>query len=69
MQFKDEIGELYFSEENLKPVFDIICDNGIKDKMIGWVVNKSAIKVGAINTNEKSKKKNDISDCGKLSFT
>ncbi len=54
MQFKDNIGKLNFSEENLKPVFDIICDNDIKDRMIGWVVNKSAIKVGAINTNEKS---------------
>lgn len=45
---------LQYSEKNLDYVNKIICDYNLKDNMIGWLVNKSAIKVGTSNLNPKT---------------
>ena len=51
MEYNDTMKQLYWSENNLDIVNDIINDNNLKDYMIGYLVNKSAIKVGASNVN------------------
>lgn len=51
MEYNDTMKQLYWSENNLDVVNDIINDNNLKDYMIGYLVNKSAIKVGASNVN------------------
>lgn len=51
MEYNDELKQLYWSESNLDVVNDIINNNDLKDYMIGYLVNKSAIKVGASNVN------------------
>ena len=50
----DATNNLQWSEHNQDYVNKIICENNLKDKMIGWLVNKSAIKVGASNVNSNS---------------
>lgn len=54
MELHPLTNQLQYSEKNLDYTNQIICDYGLKDNMIGWVVNKSAIKVGASNLNNKS---------------
>ena len=44
-------GNLEYCDANIDIVSTIIGDYNLKDKMIGYVVNKSAIKVGAGNVN------------------
>ena len=51
MEYNDTMKQLYWSENNLDIVNDIINDNNLKDYMIGYLVYKSAIKVGASNVN------------------
>ena len=53
MELNSLTNDLQYSEKNLDYVNQIICDNNLKDNMIGWLVNKSAIKVGASNMNTK----------------
>lgn len=48
-QMKDE--ELVNSDYNTNTVFDIIVNDNLKEKFIGYAVNKSAFKVGATNVN------------------
>lgn len=50
----DATNNLQWSEHNQDYVNKIICENNLKDKMIGWLVNKSAMKVGASNVNSSS---------------
>lgn len=45
---------LEFTETNLDLLTKIVCDNKLKDYMIGWLVNKSGMKVGWSNLNTKS---------------
>lgn len=45
---------LEFTETNLDLLTKIVCDNKLKDHMIGWLVNKSGMKVGWSNLNTKS---------------
>ena len=54
MELHPLTNRLQYSEKNLDYINQIVCDYGLKDNMIGWVVNKSAIKVGASNLNNKS---------------
>lgn len=51
--------DLQYSEKNLDYTNKIICDYNLKDNMIGWLVNKSAIKVGTSNLNPSSTWFND----------
>lgn len=46
--------KLQYSENNLNYINQVICDYDLKDNMVGWLVNKSAIKVGTTNLNDKS---------------
>lgn len=54
MELHPLTNRLQYSEKNLDYTNQIVCDYGLKDNMIGWVVNKSAIKVGTSNLNNKS---------------
>ena len=44
---------LQFTEKNQDEVFNIICEFNLKNDIISWLVNKSALKVGASNLNPK----------------
>jgi hypothetical protein len=52
MEYSDLTKSLIYSENSLDLVNDIINDINLKDHFIGYLVNKSAIKVGASNINE-----------------
>lgn len=52
MKIDDRTNNLQYSEHNLDYTNQIICDYDLKDSMISWLVNKSAIKVGASNIND-----------------
>lgn len=54
MQYNDLAKNLQYSEVQNDYVNDIICDNNLKEYLIGWLVNKSAVKVGQANLNDKS---------------
>ena len=54
MELNSLTNDLQYSEKNLDYINKIICDQGLKDYMIGWLVNKSAIKVGTSNLNPKT---------------
>jgi hypothetical protein len=54
MELNPLTNNLQYSEKNLDYVNKIICDYNLKDNMIGWLVNKSAIKVGTSNLNPKA---------------
>lgn len=54
MELSPLTNSLQYSEKNLDYVNKIICDYNLKDNMIGWLVNKSAIKVGTSNLNPKA---------------
>lgn len=54
MEINHLTNNLQYSETNLDYINKIICDYDLKDHMIGWLVNKSAIKVGTSNLNPKS---------------
>lgn len=45
--------DLQFTEKNQDEVFNIICEFNLKNDIISWLVNKSALKVGASNLNPK----------------
>lgn len=59
MELNSLTNNLQYSEKNLDYVNKIICDNNLKDNMIGWLVNKSAMKVGTSNLNPSSSWFND----------
>lgn len=46
--------KLEYTETNLDILTEIVCKNQLKDYMIGWLVNKSGMKVGWSNLNTKS---------------
>ena len=46
-------GVLDFTETNLDLLTKIVCENNLKGDMLGWLINKSGIKVGASNLNSK----------------
>lgn len=48
-------GVLDFTETNLDLLTKIVCENNLKGDMIGWLINKSGIKVGASNLNSKDR--------------
>ena len=50
-----EDGKLNYTETNLDILTKIVCENNLKGDMIGWVINKSGIKVGATNLNSKKR--------------
>lgn len=54
-------GVLEYSNANIDLTTDIVCHNNLKDYMIAYVVQKSAVKVGARNINSVDllKKDND----------
>ena len=54
-KLNNSTGEYEWSDDNIKVVTKIICDCGIKDYMIHYVVNKSAIKVGTSNLNSSKR--------------
>ena len=54
MQYNELTNNLQYSEIQNDYVNDIICDNNLKEYLIGWLVNKSAVKVGQANLNDKS---------------
>lgn len=45
-------GELRYTNRGNHIVTDIICENNLKDYFVSYIVNKSAIKVGATNINQ-----------------
>lgn len=52
MTYNELTKNLQYTESNLDLTTKLVCDEDLKDYMIGWLVNKSAIKVGAMNVNE-----------------
>lgn len=54
-------GILDFTETNLDLLTKIVCENNLKGDMIGWLINKSGIKVGASNLNSKDRWTDDES--------
>lgn len=52
-------GKLEYTEYNLDIVEKLVGNEDIKDKMISYLVNKTAIKVGAGNINAEAKWEND----------
>lgn len=58
-EFDEDSRTLQYTEKNQDIVTKIICDSNNKENFIGWVVNKSAIKVGATNVNPESSWYND----------
>ena len=51
MQMDPESKSLGYSDVNIKLGCNIICNENLKDKFTGYLVNKSGIKVGARNIN------------------
>lgn len=54
MQKDEDSGKLVWSDVNNKLCANIICNEDLKQNMIAYAVNKSAIKVGARNINLRS---------------
>lgn len=54
-------GILDFTETNLDLLTKIVCENNLKEDMVGWLINKSGIKVGASNLNSKDRWTDDES--------
>lgn len=54
MEYDKGTETLQYTEKQNDYVNDIICNNELKEYMIGWLVNKSATKVGATNVNNES---------------
>lgn len=54
MEINKNTNDLQYSENNLDYTNQIICDYNLKDSMIGWLVNKSALKVGTSNLNSEN---------------
>lgn len=54
MEVNDLTNDLQYTEKNQDILYDIVCSNNIKDKIIGWIINESAIKVGKANVNDVS---------------
>ena len=52
MEYSDLTKSLIYSENSLDLVNDIVNDKNLKEYFIGYLVNKSAIKVGASNIND-----------------
>ena len=52
--YKEEDGQLVNNDLNYKAVLDIICNENLKQNFIAYAVNKSAMKVGVRNLNDKS---------------
>lgn len=50
----DENNKFIFDEQSLDYVYNIICENNLKNKFIGMAINSSACKVGAANVNKAS---------------
>lgn len=50
-EFNSDNNALEYSERNNEIISYIICKNNIKNQFIGYLVNKSAFKVGAANIN------------------
>lgn len=59
MSFNPETNTLEYSESNLDILENIVVSEDLKDNFIAYVVNKSAIKVGAGNINDVSKWNNE----------
>ena len=55
MKFNEDINRLEYSESNIDILENIVNKEQLKDKFIAYLVNKSAIKVGAGNINDSSK--------------
>ena len=53
MQMNPESKSLGYSDVNIKLGCNIICNEDLKDKFTGYLVNKSGIKVGARNINSE----------------
>lgn len=53
MQMDPESKSLGYSDVNIKLGCNIICNENLKDKFTGYLVNKSGIKVGARNINSE----------------
>lgn len=51
MELNEETGKLQYAETNNDIVYNIVCDNDLKDYMIAFVIDDTAIKVGATNVN------------------
>ncbi len=51
MEFDNKTKQLEYGNANNTLLADIVCYEELKDKMVSYVVNKSAIKVGARNIN------------------
>lgn len=54
MQMNPESRSLGYSDVNIKLGCNIICNEDLKDKFTGYLVNKSGIKVGARNVNSEN---------------
>lgn len=53
-EYDEDLNKLKYSEKNLDILHKVVGDLDLGDYMIGWLVNKSAIKVGASNVNNES---------------
>lgn len=58
-EYNEDTHQYQYTEKNQDYINDIICNEELKDYMIGWLVNKSGIKVGAANLNDKKRWTND----------
>jgi hypothetical protein len=54
MSINPKTKQLEYSDANIEVVAKIICNEKLKDKFTGYVINKSACKVGARNINTTS---------------
>lgn len=54
VKYNNQTNEYDWSNDNINIVNNIICECDLKDYMIAYVVNKSAIKVGAQNINSSN---------------
>lgn len=54
MSVNPKTKQLEYSDANIEVVAKIICNENLKDKFTGYVINKSACKVGARNINTTS---------------
>ncbi len=59
MKYNSNYKSLQYANNNIEIVNDIIVNEELKDKFISYLVNKSAIKVGAGNINSNSKFSSD----------
>lgn len=59
-KFEDANGELKFADANIDIVSTILGDYNLKNHFVGYVVNKSAIKVGSGNINSTNSFYNDV---------